>query len=154
MDKIKIGTFKSEEKELDDIIALIEPNLSEPYCIFTYRYFIKNWPSLCLLARHKDELIGVIICKLDMHKSMKNRGYIAMLSIRNDYRKRGIASELVQKALDQMKADGADEVVLETEQSNVSALRLYESKFGFFRDKFLVKYYLNGGDAFRLRLCL
>jgi N-alpha-acetyltransferase 30 len=33
-----------------------------------------------------------------------------------------------------MKAEGADEVMLETEITNLAALRLYES-FGFVRDK-------------------
>ena len=32
------------------IVALIEKDLSEPYSIFTYRYFINNWPNLCFLV--------------------------------------------------------------------------------------------------------
>lgn len=43
------------------------------------------------------------------------------------------------------------EVVLETELSNKGALNLYYN-LGFVRDKFLPMYYLNGGDAFRLKL--
>lgn len=45
------------------------------------------------------------------------------------------------------------QVVLETEITNKGALRLYE-KLGFLRDKRLYKYYLNGVDAFRLKLIL
>ena len=41
----------------------------------------------------------------------------------------------------------------ETEISNKGALNLYEN-LGFTRDKRLEKYYLNGGDAFRLKLRL
>jgi peptide alpha-N-acetyltransferase len=40
--------------------------------------------------------------------------------------------------------------VLEAEASNTTAIALYES-LGFFRDKRLEKYYLNGGDAYRLK---
>jgi len=50
-----------------------------------------------------------------------------------------------------MKEDGADEIILETEITNLSALRLYES-FGFIRDKRLLSYYLNGNDAYKLKL--
>ena len=32
-------------------MALIDSELSEPYSIFTYRYFINNWRNLCFLAR-------------------------------------------------------------------------------------------------------
>ena len=42
------------------------------------------------------------------------------------------------------------QVVLEAEASNIKAIALYES-LGFFKDKRLEKYYLNGGDAFRLK---
>jgi ribosomal protein S18 acetylase RimI-like enzyme len=42
------------------------------------------------------------------------------------------------------------QVVLEAEASNTKAIALYES-LGFFRDKRLEKYYLNGGDAYRLK---
>lgn len=52
-----------------------------------------------------------------------------------------------------MMERGCDEVVLETEESNRGARRLYEN-LGFVRDKKLPKYYLNGGDAFRLKLWL
>ena len=44
-------------------------------------------------------------------------------------------------------------VVLETEVTNKGALRLYEN-LGFVRDKRLFRYYLNGVEAFRLKLWL
>lgn len=52
-----------------------------------------------------------------------------------------------------MAKHGCEEVVLETEESNAGAQRLYE-RLGFVRDKKLPKYYLNGGDAYRLKLWL
>ena len=45
----------------------------------------------------------------------------------------------------------ADECVIETECVNKAALGLYES-LGFARDKKLKNYYMNGNDAFRLKL--
>ena len=38
-DSIKIRTFESEE-DLQTTIGLIETELSEPYPIYTYRYFV------------------------------------------------------------------------------------------------------------------
>lgn len=35
---------------MDSIIELIEKELSEPYIVYTYRYFVNQWPSLCFLA--------------------------------------------------------------------------------------------------------
>ncbi|XP_065364526.1 N-alpha-acetyltransferase 30A [Calliphora vicina] len=144
--------YKEYESELQmhDIMRLIQAELSEPYSIYTYRYFIYNWPKLCFLAAHGNEYVGAIVCKLDMYMNVR-RGYIAMLAVRKEYRKLKIGTTLVQKAIEAMLADKADEVVLETEMSNLPALRLYEN-LGFVRDKRLFRYYLNGVDALRLKL--
>lgn len=31
------------EGDLDDIMNLVQTELSEPYIIYTYRYFLHNW---------------------------------------------------------------------------------------------------------------
>lgn len=139
------------ELQMPAIMALIQKDLSEPYSIYTYRYFIHNWPRLCFLALHEDRCVGAIVCKLDIHRQNVRRGYIAMLAVDKDYRKLKIGTTLVQKAIQAMLEDDADEVVLETEITNRPALRLYEN-LGFVRDKRLFHYYLNGVDALRLKL--
>ncbi|GFQ64778.1 n-alpha-acetyltransferase 30 [Trichonephila clavata] len=141
------------ESQMPDIMRLIQKDLSEPYSIYTYRYFIHNWPKLCFLAQHGDHCVGAIVCKLDVHKKQSRRGYIAMLAVDEKYRKRKIGSNLVLKAIRAMVMDNADEVVLETEITNKPALKLYEN-LGFVRDKRLFRYYLNGVDALRLKLWL
>lgn len=47
----------------------------------------------------------------------------------------------------------AEEVVLETETDNVTALRFYR-RLGFIKEKRMFRFYLNGKDAFRLKLPL
>ena len=101
--------------QMPPIVALIEKDLSEPYSIFTYRHFINNWPNLCFLVRlpprrprvaqadraraavqamADGECVGTIVCKLDAHgrERVTHRGYIAMLAVRQDYRKKGIGA--------------------------------------------------------------
>ncbi|KAK8378901.1 hypothetical protein O3P69_009559 [Scylla paramamosain] len=141
------------ELQMSAIMRLIQKDLSEPYSIYTYRYFIHNWPKLCFLAVSNGEVVGAIVCKLDVHKKVTVRGYIAMLAVDHRFRKRKIGSNLVQRAIRAMASDDADEVVLETEITNKPALRLYEN-LGFVRDKRLFRYYLNGVDALRLKLWL
>ncbi|KAG9284027.1 hypothetical protein G9A89_022801 [Geosiphon pyriformis] len=140
----------SSELQLPGIMSLIENDLSEPYSIYTYRYFINNWPNLCFMTMDQEQCIGVIICKLDRHHEAL-RGYIAMLAVKREYRKRKIGTKLVKMAINVMKYQNADEIVLETENTNVGALSLYQN-LGFIRDKRLYRYYLNGVDAFRLKL--
>lgn len=151
-DEISYVNYESEE-QMQDIMSLIQKDLSEPYSIYTYRYFIHNWPHLCFLAILRDKCIGAIVCKLDLHKKLSKRGYIAMLAVDEAHRKRQIGSRLVMKSIEAMVREEADEIVLETEITNKPALRLYEN-LGFVRDKRLFRYYLNGVDALRLKLWL
>jgi hypothetical protein len=40
----------ASELQLPLMQRLIEKDLSEPYSVFTYRYFVNNWPNLTLLG--------------------------------------------------------------------------------------------------------
>ncbi|PNS14357.1 hypothetical protein CAC42_6870 [Sphaceloma murrayae] len=143
-----------EAKYLSAIRNLISKDLSEPYSIYVYRYFLYQWGDLCYLAVDEAEsLIGVVVCKLEVHRGGPLRGYIAMLAVRNDQRGKGIATKLVCMAIEAMAAKEADEVALETEIDNIASLKLYE-RLGFLRTKRLHRYYLNGNSAFRLVLYL
>lgn len=94
--------YKEYESELQmpDIMRVIQRELSEPYSIYTYRYFIHNWPKLCFLAMHDNHCVGAIVCKLDIHRQVIKRGYIAMLAVEQDYRKLKVGTTLVQKAIE------------------------------------------------------
>lgn len=41
----------SDERDLDPIIKLVEQDLSEPYSIYTYRFFIYEYPKMCIMVR-------------------------------------------------------------------------------------------------------
>ena len=151
--------YTDEDKQLPEISTLIKQQLSEPYSIFTYRYFLNQWPQLTFLVYSSGDedydgmgkCIGTVVCKLDDHRG-SFRGYVAMLVVAPEARKLGVGSMLVERALEVMHEMGADECVLEAESTNIGALKLYEN-LGFIRDKRLRRYYLSGTDAFRLKLC-
>ena len=132
-------------------MTLVEKDLSEPYSVFTYRYFVNQWPNLCEMVHNENgQLVGVVVCKVDNHKSGRTRGYIGMLAVDKEYRKLGIASQLVRTVLERLKEMGVHECVLEAEVTNHGALSLYRN-LGFLRTKYLNSYYLSGKDAYRLK---
>ncbi|KAF5961835.1 hypothetical protein HYC85_003044 [Camellia sinensis] len=138
------------EHHLPLIMRLVDEELSEPYSIFTYRYFVYLWPQLSFLAFHRGKCVGTVVCKMGEHRNTF-RGYIAMLVVLKPYRGRGIATELVTRSIKVMMESGCEEVTLEAEVTNKGALALY-GRLGFIRAKRLFRYYLNGVDAFRLKL--
>jgi peptide alpha-N-acetyltransferase len=214
-----------DESQLKYVDQLVACDLSEPYSVFTYRYFLHRFPDLCILAVDgiSGEVCGCVVGKIDVenftnhnsnnlppdendhHKNNKNThnttsmtdedknsdraaiiansdddgattttttsptiekygaagintsvqiqtGYIGMLAVRKSYRRKGIGKDLVQQVLKRMKERGCTSVTLETETSNSNAQKLYQNHFGFIREELLVRYYLNCGDAYRLRL--
>ena len=214
-----------DESQLKYVDQLVACDLSEPYSVFTYRYFLHRFPNLCILAVDgiSGEVCGCVVGKIDVenfsnHNSSSNlppnendhdknnknthnttsmtdedknsdraaiiaksdndgatttttsptiekhggaeintsvqvqTGYIGMLAVRKSYRRKGIGKDLVQQVLKRMKERGCTSVTLETETSNSNAQKLYQNHFGFIREELLVRYYLNCGDAYRLRL--
>ncbi|KAF8652193.1 hypothetical protein HU200_062925 [Digitaria exilis] len=159
------------EQHLPLVMSLVDAELSEPYSIFTYRYFVYLWPQLTFLVRARilsslpapesrcacqafdakdGKCVGTVVCKMGEHRGTF-RGYIAMLVVLKPYRGRGIATELVTRSIRVMMESGCEEVTLEAEVTNNGALALY-GRLGFIRAKRLYRYYLNGVDAFRLKL--
>jgi len=74
-----------------------------------------------------------------------------MLTVKENSRRQGLGRKLVVEAIERMKDFGCETIMLETEISNEKSIRLYE-QLGFIREEYLVAYYLNWGDAYRLRL--
>ncbi len=115
----------TDETMLPDIQRLVSKDLSEPYSIFTYRYFVHNWPEQCICG-YVDvpkvdgsgtirEMIATIVSKADEVEYGIKQGYIAMLAVDKRYRNRGIGSFLVQKGIEAMVKAGCFEIMLETE---------------------------------------
>ena len=165
-----------DEAQLDAVMRLVSSDLSEPYSIFTYRYFLMRFPELCILAVPEGggEPVGCVVCKIDTsagdgvtdvpqqlgvgeEDGMDSQepalsGYMGMLAVETDRRGSGIGTALATLAIRRMRDMGCSSVTLETEVTNDAAIRLYEDRLGFVREEHLVRYYLNWGDAYRLRL--
>ena len=82
--QIEYRRYKGEE-EIQSIFKIIDDELSEPYGLFTYRYFMDVCPQHSLVATYKNEIVGVIVGR-ETQKDGYKKGYIAMLVVLKKYR--------------------------------------------------------------------
>ena len=141
------------------IIELMTKYLSEPYPVYTYMYFLDLFPDCTILCYDKNKktennelfICGAVVGNIN-RKPNKIQGYIAMLAVENEYRKKGLGKKMVELLIDIFKKSyKVNEISIETEVDNYAALGLYES-FGFVRTKMYINYYFNANNAYKLKL--
>lgn len=70
-----------DENDITILMKMIESELSEPYSIYTYRYFVQNWPELTYLAYIKNEIVGVVIGNFLFKNNKSSRRRYLFLTI-------------------------------------------------------------------------
>jgi ribosomal-protein-alanine N-acetyltransferase len=73
-------------------------------------------------------------------------GYITNVAVLPEYRRKGIASAVLRKMIEESLAEGVTDITLEVRVSNVPAIALYKS-FGFEEAGIRPKYYQDNEDA-------
>ncbi|KAH9952669.1 hypothetical protein BC827DRAFT_1148353 [Russula dissimulans] len=79
----------SGEHELPHTISLVQNELSDPYVVYTYRYFLHQW-SVHAYARDVPHPVGVVVCKQSLHRERYLCGFIAVLRVDKVYCKHRI----------------------------------------------------------------
>lgn len=87
--------------------------------------YLKKNPDTCFVAEENDEVIGAILAGHD-----GRRGFIYHTAVIPDYRKQGIASKLVECAMDALMLEGINKVALVVFDRN-EAGNVFWEKLGF-----------------------
>ncbi|MBQ8946614.1 MAG: ribosomal protein S18-alanine N-acetyltransferase [Lachnospiraceae bacterium] len=115
------------KRDIDAATALERENFSEPWPRSAFEEIVDKGNADYYLAEDPGtgELIGgcVIFRVLD-------EGDITNVAVKEEYRNRGIATELIQYATAHSESLGTEDFTLEVRASNASAIRVYE-KCGF-----------------------
>lgn len=85
--------------------------------------FIKRNPNTCFVAENGNRLVGVIMAGND-----GRRGYIYHTAVNSQYRKQGIASQLVYAALQALKQCGINKVALVAFERNKNGNQFWENQ--------------------------
>jgi mycothiol synthase len=115
--------FEFPEEEVDDKSDKPSPEETDPEA-FNPEYF--NSPGLCFVAWDGDEVAGSCLCNATTVEFPAG-GYLGSLSIRPNYRRRGIGLALTLQVLDVYYERGTRHVLTDTDgDSFTRAYRLYQ----------------------------
>lgn len=134
---IRQGTLS----DVQAIMALEQGSIEHPWESKAIETLITDSNKTCLIA----ELDGTIAAYVGA-ESVLDESNIGNIVTHKDYRGRGIATQLFDALLKELKEQGIVKVFLEVEHDNAPAIALYEksgfTKYGHRRD-----YYGPGKDA-------
>lgn len=85
--------------------------------------YLKRNPNTSFVAEENGVLAGVILCGHD-----GRRGYIQHMSVAPEYRRRGIATRLLNRALDALKAEGIHKAALVAFKNNAGGNAFWEQQ--------------------------
>ncbi len=139
--------------DLSRVMSINEECLPENYSTFFYRDLYQRFPKTFIVAEADGDIQGYIMCRIERGLSKfktfrtARHAHVVSIAVREPYRRRGIASEILLKAMENgVEAYNVTECFLEVRVSNQPAIALYE-KLGFTNVNNKLGYYMDGEDA-------
>jgi len=147
----RVRIFRSDD--LSRVMAINEECLPENYSTFFYRDLYQRFPKTFIVAEADGDIQGYIMCRIERGLSKfktfrtARHAHVVSIAVREPYRRRGIASEILLKAMENgVETYNVTECFLEVSVSNQPAIALYE-KLGFTSVNRKLGYYMDGEDA-------
>jgi ribosomal protein S18 acetylase RimI-like enzyme len=125
--KIKTASAKDIDAHLNDCKNNFVPALDKTIDIFEYSKKIAKH-SITFEAWFSGRLVGLVAAYLNDTKNKK--GFITNVSTSSDFSGIGIGSHLIENCIEYAKRHDFNEISLEVNAGNKSAVKLYE-KFDF-----------------------
>ena len=116
---------RAGKQDIPSIIEIEKVSFSDPWDKKLFLDAIDSENKYLMVADLGGKIEGYIVLE-----KVLDEGHITDLAVGGEYRKKGVASELVNDALALARGMDIKEIFLEVRESNEAAKKLY-SKFGF-----------------------
>ena len=133
--KIKISKMTADD--IAQIQEIENDSFPIPWEKETFTHELTNMLATYLVAKEDDKVVGFVGAWFVMDECQ-----ITNIAIHKDYRKNGIATQLVNELLKECKKHGTNYIMLEVRVNNIAAQKLY-SKLGFTEEVIRKGYYKN-----------
>ncbi len=151
MDTYRLRKFI--ETDLRSVARINRVCLPENYTDIFFTDLHRRFPETFIVAEEAGKVVGYIMCRIELGLSnyglggLIKKGHVVSVAVMPDFRRQGIGSALVYKALEGMKLYSAKQSYLEVRMTNNGAIRLYRS-LGFKITRTIQRYYGDGESAY------
>jgi ribosomal-protein-alanine N-acetyltransferase len=135
MNKLIIRNMR--EDDLESIMEIEHLSFSSPWSREFYLVQLYTKYAVSKVALFEEKIIGYVSANYEQHESS-----ILNLAVHPDYRRRGIATLLMNTIMKDLKKKDCVFLYLKVRASNTSAQKFYE-RFGFTVESVRKKYYGN-----------
>ena len=116
---------RAAKSDIHGITEIEKVSFSDPWNERLFLDAIDSKDKYLMVADEGGKVAGYIV-----FEKVLDEGHITDLAVSGEYKKKGIATGLIDRALGLAKEKGIKEIFLEVRESNEAARKLY-SKFGF-----------------------
>lgn len=149
-------TFKLRKFAPDDLQSVIQINrvcLPENYTDFFFMDLHQRFPETFIVAEENGKIAGYIMCRIEVGLSnygfggLIRKGHVVSIAVLPQYRRKGVAQAVINRALEGMQYYKAKQCFLEVRVTNEAGVSLYK-KLGFEVTRTINGYYSDGEDAY------
>jgi ribosomal-protein-alanine N-acetyltransferase len=149
-------TFRLRKFLPDDLQHVMQINrlcLPENYMDFFFMDLHQRFPETFIVAEEGGRIVGYIMCRIEVGLAslglggLIRKGHVVSIAVLPQGRRKGVAQELMTKAMEGMRHYKAKLAYLEVRVTNDPGVALYR-KIGFEVSRTLHGYYSDGEDAY------
>lgn len=149
-------TFTLRKFVPDDLQNVMQINrvcLPENYSDFFFVDLHQRFPEAFIVAEENGKAAGYIMCRIEVGLSnfglggLIRKGHVVSIAVMPQSRRKGVASALINRALEGMEFYKAKQCFLEVRVTNEAGISLYK-KLGFEITRTVNGYYSDGEDAY------
>ncbi len=149
-------TFKLRKFAPDDLQSVMQINrvcLPENYTDFFFMDLHQRFPETFIVAEENGAIAGYIMCRIEVGLSnygfggLIRKGHVVSIAVLPQYRRKGVAQAVINRALEGMQYYKAKQCFLEVRVTNEAGVSLYK-KLGFEVTRTINGYYSDGEDAY------
>ncbi len=134
-----------EADDIAQVISIEYNSFQHPYPVDIITFLYERYKDTFLVTEQGGTILGYIAGIPSWRE-----GHIVSLAVQSTWRRKGLATQLVEALCTIYKEMGKKRVKLEVRVSNKPAIALYEH-LGFEKQKVVKNYYENGEDALLMK---